>query len=190
MEFDEVVRERKSVRGFTQKKVDWKNILDAVDVAIQGPFAGNHNHIKFLIVEDDKMINELAKMCEQTWIGEAQAVVIVVSDDTTLENLYHERGRVYSRQQAGAVISTFLLKLVDLGLGACWVGAYSDKDIKLSLKIPEDMQIEAVIPIGYDREHLERKKKKNIESCIFWERWGDSRKPGPFEDTKKDYSPM
>src|SRR3989338_8403061 len=130
MEFSKVVKKRKSVNAFSGKKASWKDVLEAIDDAIQGPFAGNHNNMRFLIVEDSEMIKELAGLCEQNWISESGLLVVVCSDDTHLENIYGERGGIYSRQQAGAAIQTLLLKLVDLGLSACWVGAYSDKDIK------------------------------------------------------------
>ena len=112
MEFDDVVRARKSVRRFKKKKASWKEVLEAIDAANQGPFAGNHNHLKYLIVEDKDVIDDVAHICEQPWINGAGILVLVGSDDTQLENLYGERGRIYSRQQAGAAIQTFLLALM------------------------------------------------------------------------------
>ena len=106
---------------------------------------------------------------------------MVCSDDTHLENLYGERGRVYSRQQAGAAIQTFLLKLVDLGLSACWVGSYSDKLIRELLKIPEDIQVEAIIPVGYEKGRIGRRKKKELENSLRWELWNVKRRLTRFD---------
>ena len=171
MEFDSVMAKRSSVRSFKSKRVSWKDILEAIDSALQGPFAGNQTNLQFIIVEDPKKIEKIASNCQQTWINESNILIVVCSNDTHLENQYGERGRVYSRQQAGAAIQTLLLKLVDLGLAGCWVGAYSDEQLKQMLEIPQQIQIEAIIPIGYDNSPKAGKKKKSLENAIYWEMW-------------------
>ncbi len=188
MKFDSLIKKRKSVRAFTKKKPSWKLILDAIDAANQCPFAGNHNHFKFIIIEEKETIKKLAKIAEQPWISQSSILIIVCLDDTHLENLYGERGRVYSRQQAGAVIQTLLLKLVDLSLSACWVGAYTDEIIKQTLKIPQHIQIEAIIPVGYEnpRERQPKPRKKELENSLYWESWDKTHRPPLFKEPKDD----
>lgn len=184
MEFDSVIRKRHSVRSYTNKKANWRAAMEAIDSSIKGPFAGNMNHLKFLIIERPETIKKIAGFAQQTWITEAQILVIVCSNDAFLEKQYGERGRVYSRQQAGAAILTFILKLVDLGIDSCWVGAYSDELIKQLLKIPENIQIEAIIPIGYENPKKIKKKSKklSLERSIYWEEWKKIRRPTIFPD--------
>ncbi len=187
MDFDSVIKKRKSVRSFKNKKASFKLILEAVDSAIQGPFSGNQNNLKFLIVEEGEDINAIASYCDQAWITEASVVVVVCSDDTQLEQLYGERGRVYSRQQAGAAINTFILKLTDLDLDSCWVGAYDDEMIRERLEIPGHVQIEAVVPVGYGEGKFEKSKKKDLENSIRWEKWRLRKRPSVFEERREDY---
>ncbi|MBI5804248.1 nitroreductase family protein [Candidatus Pacearchaeota archaeon] len=176
MEFDFVVKKRNSTRSFKNKKASWKDILEAIDAANQGPFAGNQNDLKFLIVEGKEAIKDIAEICEQDWIKDAGIIVLICSDEKNLENMYGERGRVYSRQQAGAAIQTMLLKLTEMGLDSCWVGAYSDVSLKEKLKIPSHIQIEAAIPIGYAKEHEKKKSKNKLEHSLYWEFWGEDKR--------------
>ncbi len=191
MDFNEVVKQRTSVRSFLKKRASWKDVLYAIDAALQGPFAGNHTNIRFIIVEDKEMIRTLASLAEQLWTAEASLFIIVVSDDIHLENMYGERGRVYSRQQAGAVIQTILLSLVHSGLSGCWVGAYPDELVKEKLKIPQHMQVEAIIPVGYElvQKGSAVRKKRSLEATVHWERWGNKRRPTIFEEDREDYRP-
>src|SRR3989344_117450 len=177
MEFDSVIEKRKSVHSFKSKKVDWRYIMEAVDSACQGPFSDNRNNLKFLIIEEPDKINKIAEFANQLWINEAPILVVVCSDDTNLENMHAERGRVYSRQQAGSAINTFLLKLTDLGINSCWVGAFTDELIKQLLKIPAQIQIEALIPVGYESGNSKKKKKKDLEHALFWEEWDSRKRP-------------
>ncbi len=182
MNFDNVVAARKSVREFKNKKASWKDIIHAIDAAVQAPFAGNHMHMKFLIIEDEKTIEKLAEFANQDWISQAGIVVLACSDDTNLENLYGERGRVYSRQGAGAAIAHFLLKLTELGLSACWVGAYSDELVKQQLGIPQHIQIEAIIPVGYEQKKSARPRKKSLDGILYWEKWDQNKRPALIQE--------
>ncbi len=187
MELDSAIKKRKSVRSFKTKKPSWKDILDAVDSALQSPCAGGHYHLHFILVENPKTIKSLASLCEQHWISESSFLIVVASDDLNLENLYGERGRIYSRQQAGAAIENLLLKLTDLGLSSCWVGSYTDEQVRSLLKIPAHIQIEAIIPVGYEKPSAEssKRKKRNLENHIFWESWMTTNRPTKFPELPK-----
>ncbi len=185
MEFDTVLKKRKSTRNFKKKIASWRDALDAIDSALEGPYASNHNNLYFIIIEDEKTIKQVANLSQQAWIAETGLLIAVCSDDTRLENLHGERGRVYSRQQAGAAIGTILLKLTDLGLDSCWVGAYADDVLKQTLKIPQHIQVEAIIPIGYALKKEKRPEKKRLEASIFWEVWDKWKRPALFKETKK-----
>jgi nitroreductase len=187
MDFDEVVKKRKSVRSFTNKKASWKDVLEAVDAAIQGPFASNQNNLKFLIVEKKNLIEDISDLCEQDWIKDSGILIVVCSDDEYLEDVHGEHGRVFSRQQAGATIQTLMLKLTDLGLGCCWVGAYDEGVIREKLGIPGERQIEAIIPVGYEKIKEKRKPKKKLENVLYWEKWGDNKKSPLFKEESGDY---
>ncbi len=187
MDFDTLLKNRKSSRKFTGKKVSFRSLMDAIDAALQGPFPDNHNHLKFLIIEDKEKIKEISSYSEQNWIATAPAIIAVCSDDSHLENLYGPRGRVYSRQTAGAAINAILLKLTELNLGSCWVGAYTDKKIKNLLSIPEDIQIEAIIPVGYSDDDKRKMKKPSLDKSIYWEKWKIPRRTTFFEETMEDY---
>ncbi len=187
MEFDRVVRIRKSVRKFKDKSVSFRDFLSAIDLANHGPFPQNHNHLKYLIVENKDKKKEIASICEQDWISSAPVLIVVCSDDVHLEKIYDLRGRIYSRQTAGAAIYAMMLKLADLGIGSCWVGSYSDKELRKSLSIPDGVQIEAVVPIGFSEDITRKPTKKSLDNSLFWEKWGMARRPSAFEESLEDY---
>lgn len=182
MDLDHALDKRRSIRSFKNKKVSFKAAIDAIEAANTAPFAGNNNHINYIVIEEAKTIDKIAQLASQSWIGESQMLILVCSDETHLENLYGERGRVYSRQQAGAAIQNMLLKLTDLGLASCWVGSYSDELVKNLLKIPAHLQIEGIIPVGYANEKPKTPKRKSVESSVFWESWNNEKRPTLFQE--------
>ena len=182
MEFDKVIEKRHSSKSFKDKSVSWKLVLEAIDAAIKAPMPGNHLHVKFVIIEDPKKIDKLAEFANQTWINQAPILIAVVSDDTHLENQYGGRGRVYSRQTAGAIIENLTLKLIDLGLNSCWVGSFTDELVKQELKVPSHMQVEALIPVGHEKDKAEKKKRTALENVLRWEDWNTWRRQSLFTE--------
>jgi nitroreductase len=179
MQLDKVTDKRCSIREFSSKPVKYADVLEAIDAACQAPFAGNINNLHFVIVEDQEQKNKITQCCQQDWIADSPLLVVVCSDEAPLERMYETRGAIYSRQQAGAAIENFLLKITDLGLSSCWVGAYTDDQIRAYLKIPENINIEAVLPVGYMSKTCKPKKSKKapLNNKIFWGSWMTRKKP-------------
>lgn len=180
MNLDDAIHKRRSIRDFSNKKINWEDILEAIDAACQAPCAGSINHLKFLIVTNQEVKNKLAINSDQDWIADAPYLIIICSDPEKLGNTYDERGKeMYSRQQAGAAIQNILLKLTDLRLASCWVGAYADSLCKKCLKIPKEINIEAIIAVGHPDKNLkiEKPRKPNLENVTQWETWGTKKKP-------------
>ncbi|MEK6945328.1 MAG: nitroreductase family protein [Nanoarchaeota archaeon] len=176
MDLDDAIRARRSIREFSTKKPDWRLIIEAIDAARFAPTAGDNFTTKFLMVSDIEKISILAKATQQHFIGKVQYVVIVCSAPSRTINAYGEAGKAYVRQQAGAAIQNFLLKLTELGLGTCWVGYFSEEMIKEALKIPSDVQVEALFPIGLVLDKKKRIKNSiDLDNILYFEEYGNKR---------------
>jgi nitroreductase len=169
MELNRAIRSRKSVRKFKNKKPDWRDIIECIDAARYAPMAGNNFTVKFILVDDQEKINKLADAAQQQFISQAKYVVVVCSTLSRIVNAYGKRGEIYSKQQAGAAIENFLLKIEEVGLSTCWVGAFVDRIVKEALRIPEDINVEALFPIGYGfRKSSRRKMKIDIDRILYF----------------------
>lgn len=169
MKVDDVIKSRKSVRKFTDKKPDWRDIIDCIDYMRFAPTAGKNFTLKIILVSDKAKIQKIAKAAEQDFIATAHYVVVVYSDPTRMSNLYGERANIYLKQQAGAAIENFLLAIHDRRLATCWVGHFDDSQIKLALKIPDKMELEAVFPVGYELGKAHPKEKIALDRILFFE---------------------
>ncbi len=171
MDLDKVIKLRHSSRHFSTRKVDWRDIMKAVDSARLAPLAGNIPALKFLIVSDEDKIRRLAEASQQEFVSEARFIVVVCSSFDQLTRSYDERGLKYSKQQAGAAIENFMLKLTGLGLATCWIGAFSDEEIKRILQIPDNVEVEALFPIGYELGKGKQRIKPILEQCVYFNTW-------------------
>jgi len=172
MDLDKAIKTRHSVRRFKTKAPNWRDIIKAIDLARLAPFAGNICSVKFIIVTEDEKIAQIAEACQQDFVGTAKYIVVICSEPDVVIGHYGERAKKYLPQQAGAVIENFLLKLTDLGLSTCWVGAFAEEQIKQILQIPENVEVEAIFPIGYEMPPISKQKpKKKLDTLLYFNVW-------------------
>jgi len=153
------------------KKPKYQDIIEAIGAANLAPLAGNIPTLKFIIVQDKKKIEQLAEAAQQGFVGNVSYIIVVTSIPTECERSYGTRAKKYCPQQAGAAIENLLLKTTDLGLATTWVGAFSDTTVKNILKIPDNIIVEGMFPIGYPVRKEKQKKKINLDQCLYFDKW-------------------
>jgi len=174
MDLDKAIKTRHSVRRFKNKSPNWRDIIKAIDLARLAPSAGNIHSIRFIVVTEDEKLRELAEACQQDFVGTAKYVVVICTDPAETIRHYGERGKKYCTQQTGAAIENFLLKLTELKLATCWVGAFADEQVKQILQIPENCEVEALFPIGYEMPPKSKQKpKRKLDHILFFNIWGN-----------------
>lgn len=172
MGLDNLIKKRHSVRRFTTKKPDWRIVIEAIDAARQIPLAGNLSTLRFILVDDEEKIEQLSKACVQDFVGRVDYIVVVCSDTKQIKRSYNDRGLKYAKQQAGAAVENFLLKITELGLATCWVGAFNDEEIKRILQMPEDVDVEALLPVGYEMPPKGKQRRKpDMDNILFFNQW-------------------
>jgi len=180
MELNRAIENRHSVRRFSNKKPNWRAIIECIDASRFAPMAGNNYTLKFIMVDDEEKIGKIAEACQQDFINQAKFVVVACSNPSRTINEYGNSGEAWTRQQAGAAIENFLLKIEEVGLSTCWVGYFIEEHVKRILKIPEAMNVEALFPIGYEFQRPKaRKKKIDLDRILYFNSFGNSKMQRP-----------
>ncbi len=181
MDLDKAIKSRKSVKKFKDKKPDWRDIIEIIDSMRYAPMAGNNFSLKFILVDDKEKIKRISKSAQQDFISQTDYVLIVCSIPSRTTNSFGERGEIYLRQQAGAAIQNFLLKIQEKKLATCWIGYFVEEEIKKELKIPDNANIEAVFPIGYEFENQKPKNRIELDGILYFNKYKNKKMKNPKE---------
>lgn len=85
----------------------------------------------------------------QSFIAEAPISLVITAKYSRTTNRYGDRGRRYVHIEVGHACQNVYLVAEDLVLGTVEVGAFSDESVKKVLKLKEDFQPLAIMPIGF-----------------------------------------
>jgi nitroreductase len=58
-------------------------------------------------------------------------------------------------------------------LGTCWIGAFSQEEVKKVLKIPDKYKVVALLPLGFPDDSPKPKTRKSLEEIICYENFNE-----------------
>ena len=150
MDFNDLVKGRRSVRGFSDEPVSPEDIETILEAARWAPSAGNRQPWHFYVARDQAIKEELVDVAlGQQFVAEASLVICVCAEPERSAERYGDRGRtLYCLQDTAAAIQNILLMVHHLGLAACWIGAFDEQRCSEVLSLPDDRRPVALIPIG------------------------------------------
>lgn len=172
MEFDDLVKNRRSVRKYQSLPVDKQKILKVLDAANWAPSAMNRQPWEFLVVSGTwierlgdsyrAVVEEFTRSSNQnddrsvisnkefirfaSVYGGAPVVIFVLAKLDSAPN--EQKANIES---ASAAMENLVLAAANIGLGTCWMtGPLRDESsLRSLLHIPDNKEIVAVTPLGY-----------------------------------------
>jgi nitroreductase len=167
----EAIKSRRSVRAFSEERVSDKDLWKLLNAARMAPSAGNIQPWSFVVVRTSQIKRRLAEAAlNQHFIEEAPVVVVACADEERSKQGYGSRGEhLYCIQDTAAAVQNILLAAVALGLGACWVGAFHENEVRDALNIPAGLRPVAIVPVGWPNEQPQPRFKRSLEDIIVYE---------------------
>lgn len=187
------IKNRRSIRTFSEVQVSEEDLLTILHAAHQAPSAHNQQSWKFIVLKD-KAKNDLAAMVNERSAGFPKAsavllrmasrsiinapVVVAVMNTGELiargtelfkidREAAHDFFRIMEVQSSAAAVQNMLLAATSLGLGTVWLGvlALMQKDLLGFLGQPEG-EFMAIIPIGYPAKPGVQPSKHGLDMVV------------------------
>ena len=160
MDFNDIVRSRRSIRRFEAAKVDPFMIREIIETARLSPSAKNRQPWFFESLSEsakEQLSDDLDKEAANiSYLGAKQSADILRSAPAAIA-VYAQEHATTDLLSIGAAMYAMCLKATDLGLGSLWIG---DTDILLQNK--KYSNLIGVVAIGYAAEYPQARPRKSI----------------------------
>jgi nitroreductase len=146
------IKNQRTIRKYLQKVVPEEALLKCVDAARLSPSAANLQPLKYVIVNDQKLLTKVFSTL--SWAGylpdykpgkeEMPRAYIVILLDEKISLAPHDAG-----------IAAMSISMVgyEWGLGSCILGSVDREKLKKILNVPEELAITLVVALGYPAEN-------------------------------------
>ena len=181
MEFDEVVKRRRSIRNFSTADVSDELVKRLIDCALMAPSSMNGQPWRFIVVRSAGTKKRLAETKDRYcppekreypagFLRDAPVVVVTCVD----------RARAYDRGTESGVLATghLLLAAANHGLTGVYMSASKTgtpelaEEIRTILGVPEGIDPVTIVPIGYPGEPAGPKAVIPASEVVFHEVFG------------------
>jgi len=163
----EALLSRRSVRVYQDKDVPIQHVLRALDVARYAPSSRNSQPWRFIVVNDQNLLNQLSDIHPHAYpLKRAKIAIVVLAVPEESPTSY----------MVDASLSTLYiwLALHCMGLAAVWIQTLRNIDeIRRILNIPQNMIPVAMLAVGYPAEKPEPRTRKKLEDIVFINKYGE-----------------
>lgn len=177
MELKEAIKERRSVRSYTDKKVSHETMEKIIDSARMAPSWKNTQTARYIVVEDEAVKNKIAEeavlgFAHNTEIIKASASLVVLASVAKRSGYERDgsfttaKGQGWEMFDAGIAAQTFCLAAHEEGVGSVILGIFDDAKVAEIIGLPEDQNVSALIPVGYSDKELPPVPRKSVEEIL------------------------
>jgi coenzyme F420-0:L-glutamate ligase / coenzyme F420-1:gamma-L-glutamate ligase len=196
----DVLRKRRSIRKYQARPVSQELIKEVLEAAGWAPSAHNAQPWRFIVLTDSQVKKRLAEAMSKVWVADmvkdgvsiepekfkfrvkrfAEAPVLILAC-LTMEDMKKQADEQRQRcernlalQSLAASLQNLLLAAHAKGLGACWycAPAFCKETVRKTLKIPFEVDPEALITMGYPSEKPSAQSRKELCDYCFQDIWG------------------
>ena len=180
-QFLEILVQRQSERGYSDKPVESEKLARCLEAARMAPSACNSQPWKFIVVDNPLLKDQLAGYTTSGplvpmnhFTRQAPVLVVIVRESP---NLTSKIGTIlmdkpYTLMDIGIVALQFCLQATAEGLGTCIMGWFNEKKVKELLHIPKSKRAELIIALGYQSsQNLRSKVRKRLEDICCYNKY-------------------
>jgi nitroreductase len=170
MDTIETILKRRSIRKYKPDEIPQADLDKILESGRQAPSAANRQPWHFIVVRDKELKRKVAAACsEQHWMADADVILAGIGNPGASRG---STGRLWYEVDVAIAMQNMILTATSLGYGTCWIGAFDEGQVKALLKVPEEMRVVALTPIGAPDASPEARPRKNVNQVFSAETYG------------------
>lgn len=166
----DAILDRRSIRSYMEKqKVPNAVVFELIKSAMMVPLTINKPYLKIIIIDDEETIKSIAKtarlIVQQSHVQQVPLIVAIAFDCS------NNSPGFYAQIDTGAIIQNMLLRAHSLGIGSCWIGAFSRKALRNVLKLEENWHLPSIAIFGYPNKYPKPTPRKDLAKIVYYNQW-------------------
>jgi len=146
MEFEQLIRERYSVRNFKPTHLPSEILEKILQAGHLAPTGCNYQPQRILVLNTDQSIQRL-KDCTKCHFGAPTALLVCYDTTESWHRPYD--GALSAPVDAGIVATHMMLAAHNLGVGCCWIMHFDPLAMRNTFSIPSHIEPYALLVMGF-----------------------------------------
>jgi nitroreductase len=169
MDFLELVRSRYACRAYLPQPIEQEKLARLLEAVRLAPSGSNRQPWKFVLVRDPEVKRKLVHACaNQRFIA---AAPIVIAACGLMPDRMMSCGVPGDPVDVAIALEHLSLAATAEGLASCWIGAFTQDEVREVLGVPSTVKVIELMTIGYPADHQRAKTRKTLEEIVSIDRW-------------------
>ena len=174
MELETCIRQRRSIRRFTEQEVSQKVLEEIVDAASWVPSWKNTQISRYIAIRDPAVREQIAQRFATFNAPIIQSCYVLIAQTFVKARSGFERDGSYSTDRCegwqyydcGIAAQTFCLAARDRGLGTVILGIFDRPALEEYLQVPPEQELMALIALGYPAQEPDPPRRKDVSVLL------------------------
>lgn len=164
------IHDRRSIRAYSTEKIEEEKLNQVLQAGRLAPSANNQQNVKFIVVKDQETRNKMVDIAgAQDFLKDAPVVLVGFGEPCDVMRCGEQAYTI----DVSIALSFMILTATELELGTCWLANFDENKVKEILRIPPNMQVVAMSPLGYPAESPEQRPRKPLKEIVFFDKYSD-----------------
>ena len=150
MEYEQLIRERHSVRKYDAAPVEEEKLQKILEAGRIAPTGHNNQPQRVYVIRSGEGLKKIRELCACAFNAPIVLMVSVNKDEQWKNDL--EPGQASGIQDAAIAATHMMLEAWNLGIGSCWVNWIPYSKVHEAFALPEEEELVLIMPIGYPAE--------------------------------------
>jgi nitroreductase len=167
-----LIKGRRSIRRYRPDPVPDEMVEQLLEAGQWAPSASNRQPWAFIVVRDEAIHRQVAQHAAYLfirWAHVSEAPLLIVLCGEGRNRIY----RQFLHEDMGLAGAQIMLQAKALGLGSCWIGALDRKAIAGILKLPDHLEIVALLTVGFPAEDPPPPPRKSLAEIVHYDVYGN-----------------
>jgi nitroreductase len=168
MDVLEAIKQRRSIRQFTEQAIERDLLEQILDAARWAPTAGNQQRWRFIVVTDPT-VKEMVRKVSPGIFATPAAFIVICAEMPPDARDWDERTYL---ADCSIAAQNIMLAAYALGLGTCIALSYARPAVQEILDIPDQVKPELVVTLGYPAEDPSPPPRLPLSQIVFADTYG------------------
>ena len=177
MKFIDIVRQRRSVRKYSDRPVPRADIERCLEAARLAPSAQNSQPWNFAVISGRDRVEEFGARAftgiyaPTSFARKASAIVVMLARPGFVANVLGRQIQdiTFWLLDMGIAGEHLVLQAQELGIGTCWIGWFDMKAVRKHFALPAGWKIAGLIAMGYPEAEAGAgsRKRRTLKDIVY-----------------------
>jgi len=164
-----LIKQRRSIRRFSKRKIERRQLELLVEAAIWAPSGSNAQAWQFVVVDDVGTLQRLTAFLPGVLQTPPAMICLCVDYQRELARAGKLGGEILGIMDISMAAQNIMLAAEALHLGSCAIRGFNEEVIKMALVLPEQVKPELLVIVGKPLQSAKAPARRPLSEVLHWQ---------------------